>query len=244
MDNDLKMSLDGMVVVVSGASHGLGKSIAQQLATFGADLVLLARDRGRLEQVADELSGARGEILLLPCDVSVSEQVASAAERIRAWRGKVDVLVNNAGIPAPRTMEETTFEDWNSVLGVNLSGVFYLTRGLWDQLKAGGAGYVITVSGTAGLRGGGSPAYGATKFGLTGLTRSFAVAGAEHGIRVTTLYPGSMDTGWRGSQIGVTPRSESMDPDEVARYVAYLVRTPKEFVVNEAILNPSSAPWQ
>jgi NAD(P)-dependent dehydrogenase (short-subunit alcohol dehydrogenase family) len=181
---------------------------------------------------------------VVPCDVSVSEQVARAAEQIRSWRGKVDVLVNNAGIPAPRTLEETTFDDWNLVVGVNLSGVFYLTRGLWDQLRASGAGYVITVSGTAGLRGGGSPAYGASKFGLTGLTRSFAVAGAEHGIRATTLYPGSMDTGWRGAQIGVTPRTDSMDPLEVARYVAYLVRSPKEFVVNESILNPSSAPWQ
>ena len=110
-----------------------------------------------------------------------------------------------------------------------------MTRALWDALSASGRGYVINISGTAGVRGGGSPAYGGAKFGMTGLTHSMAVAGKEHNLRATILYPGSIDTGWRGAPIGDKPRAETMDPDEIARFVGQLVTSPVEFVVNEAV---------
>ena len=93
------------------------------------------------------------------------------------------------------------------------------------------------------MRGSGSPAYGSAKFGLTGLTRAIAASGKPHNIRTTVLYPGGMDTGWRGAPIGVKPPEETMNPQEVARYIGYLVATPPEFVVNEAVLNPSADVW-
>lgn len=234
--------LSGKTAVISGGTHGLGKAIAAGLARLGADVVLLARDAGRLEAAADELRAHGNRVLPLACDVSDRDAVQSAATRIVAETGRVDVLVNNAGIPAPRTFAETTLDDWDAVIGVNLSGAFYLTRALWDALVASGAGYVVTVSGTAGVRGGGSPAYGSAKFGLTGLNHAIAQAGKDVGVRATILYPGGMDTGWRGAPIG-KPRAESMDPDEVARLVAHLVTSPPEFVVNEAVLNPASTPF-
>lgn len=234
--------LTGKTAVISGGTHGLGKAIAEQLALFGADLVLLARDAARLQATADELRTTGNRVLPLVCDIAKRDAVQSAVARIVAEMGRVDVLVNNAGIPAPRTFAETTLDDWDAVIGVNLSGAFYLTRALWDALVASGAGYVITISGTAGVRGGGSPAYGSAKFGLTGLHHAIAQAGKDAGVRATILYPGGMDTGWRGAPIG-KPRAESMDPDEVARLVAHLVTSPPEFVVNEAVLNPSSTPF-
>jgi NAD(P)-dependent dehydrogenase (short-subunit alcohol dehydrogenase family) len=181
--------------------------------------------------------------LTVACDVSQTEQVKQAARQIVNEMGRVDILVNNAGIPAPRTFQDTDFADWDQVIGVNLSGVFYMTRALWEALTASGAGYVINIAGTAGLRGGSSPAYGSAKFGLTGLTRAIAASGQAHDLRATVLYPGAMDTGWRGAPIGEKPRAETMDPQEVARFVGYLVSTPPEFVVNEAVLNPSADTW-
>lgn len=234
--------LTGKTTVISGGSHGLGKAIAAQLARMGADLVLLARDAERLDAAADDLRGSGGCVLPIVCDVSNRDAVQSAAARIMAEMGRVDVLINNAGIPAPRTFAETTLDDWDNVIGVNLSSAFYLTRALWEALVAGGAGYVVTISGTAGVRGGGSPAYGSAKFGLTGLNHAIAQAGKDVGVRATILYPGGMDTGWRGAPIG-KPRVESMDPDEVARLVAYLVTSPAEFVLNEAVVNPLSTPF-
>jgi NAD(P)-dependent dehydrogenase (short-subunit alcohol dehydrogenase family) len=179
----------------------------------------------------------------LSCDVSAADQVQTTAATIVERMGRADILINNAGIPAPRTFQDTAFDDWNAVIGTNLNGVFYMTRALWDALVASGAGYVITISGTAGLRGGGSPAYGAAKYGLTGLNHAIATAGKAHNLRATILYPGGMDTGWRGAPIGEKPRSESMDPAEVARFIGQLLTGPAEFVVNEAVLNPLTQPF-
>lgn len=236
-------SLEDKTAVISGASHGLGRSIALKLAALGAHAALIARRPAPLTQVAEAIRERGGQASVYPCDVADSAQVRAAAAQIQSAFGAVDILINNAGIPAPRTFAETDFSDWDAVIGVNLSGVFYLTRALWDCLAGAEAACVINISGTAGLRGGGSPAYGSSKFGLTGLNYAIAQAGAEHKIRSTILYPGGMDTGWRGAAIGVLPRSETMDPDVVADMVAQLVTSPPEFVVNEAVLNPLDHPF-
>ncbi len=236
-------SLNKKVAVITGASHGLGRSVAIKLAALGAHTVLIARRPDPLSSLADEIRATGGVATAYPCDVSNSESVKGAAAEIHEEFGAVDILINNAGIPAPRSFEETDFGDWDEVIGVNLSGVFYLTRALWDCLISAEAAYVINIAGTAGLRGGGSPAYGSSKFGLTGLNYAIAQAGVEHSIRSTILYPGGMDTGWRGAPIGELPRSESMDPDVVAEMIAHLVTSPPEFVVNEAVLNPLAYPF-
>ena len=235
--------LSGRVAVVTGASHGLGQSIAHHFATLGANVALIARREEPLNSTVAALEEIGGHMLALSCDVADRQQVQRAAQQIVDEWGRVDVLVNNAGIPAPRSVPETEFDDWDMVIGINLSGAFYMTRALWQALIAGEAGYVINISGTNGVRGGSSPAYGSAKFGLTGLTHAIAASGAAHNVRATVLYPGGMDTGWRGAPIGVKPRRETMDPDEVARYVGYLVTTPIEFVVNEAVLNPIAEPF-
>ena len=236
-------TLQGRVAVVTGASHGLGKAVATHLASLGAGVVLLARDKERLDAAAESLRIKGSRVLTVNCDVSNAEQVQQAATQIVDEMGRVDILVNNAGIPAPRSVQDTEFADWDQVIGVNLSGAFYMTRALWDALTSSEAGYVIMISGTMGLRGGSSPAYGSAKFGLTGLTRAIAASGKAHNLRATVLYPGGMDTGWRGTSIGVRPPAETMDPQEVARLVGYLICTSPEFVVNEAVLNPIADTW-
>ena len=233
--------LENKVAVVTGATHGLGKATAGHLAELGAAVVLIAQGQKGLDETAAELGG-EAEVVVISCDVADQDQVRAAAEYIAEKFGRVDILVNNAGIPAPREFAETQFSDWERVIAVNLSGPFYMARALWDLLIAGGAGYIVNISGTNGVRGSTSPAYGSAKFGLTGLNHAMAAAGKEHNLRATVLYPGGMDTGWRGAPIGVRPRRETMDPEEVARYIGYLVTTPPEFVVNDAVLNPIAEP--
>ncbi len=235
--------LDNKVAVITGASHGLGEAVAAHLASLGAGVALIARDPRRLEQAAARITPNGSPVVVFPCDVSNSAEVQATAPQIVARMGRVDILVNNAGIPAPRAFEETDFADWDAVIGVNLSGVFYMTRALWQALVQSGAGYVIIVSGTAGVRGGGSPAYGSAKFGLTGLNHAIAAAGKAYNLRSTILYPGGMDTGWRGAPIGVKPRAEMMAPGDVAGFIGQLVTSPPEFVVNEAVLNPIATPY-
>lgn len=235
--------LGDKVAVVSGASHGLGRATAEHLAALGAHVCLLARRMGPLQETAQAIKSAGGTASAFPCDVSDPAQVQATAAAIQGALGKAHILVNNAGIPAPRSFAETNFNDWDAVIGTNLSGVFYLTRALWEALIAAAGAYVITISGTAGLRGGGSPAYGGAKFGLTGLNHAIAQAGKDHQIRATILYPGGIDTGWRGAPIGVKPRSETMDPAVIAKMIGQMVTSPPEFVVNEAVLNPLDQPF-
>lgn len=235
--------LGDKVAVISGASHGLGQATAEHLAALGAHVCLLARRMEPLQEAAAAIKSAGGKVSAFPCDVSDPAQVQATAAAIQQALGQVHILVNNAGIPAPRSFAETNFSDWDTVIGVNLSGVFYLTRALWDGLIAAAGATVITISGTAGLRGGGSPAYGAAKFALTGLNHAIAQAGKDQQIRATILYPGGIDTGWRGSPIGVKPRSETMDPAVIAKMIGHIVTSPPEFVVNEAVLNPLDQPY-
>ncbi len=239
----METSLKGKVAVVTGASHGLGCAVAENLAAAGAHVVLIARRSGPRQQVADTIIASGGQANTFTCDFSDAEQVSTTAARIQSTFGRVDILVNNAGIPAPRGFAETDFSGWDAVIGTNLSGVFYLTRALWDTLVNTDSANVVTISGTAGLRGGGSPAYGGAKFGLTGLNHAIAQAGKDHNIRATILYPGGIDTGWRGAPIGVKPRSETMDPNVIAEMIRQLVTSPPEFVVNEAVLNPLDQPF-
>ena len=132
------MSANTKVAVITGASHGLGEAIASQLAGQGLDLALIARGKERLEAVAARLRltphGAAGKIAALTCDVSDRSQVEGIVGRILAEHGRVDVLVNNAGIPAPRTLDDTGLADWDEVIATNLSGAFYMTRALWGAL--------------------------------------------------------------------------------------------------------------
>ncbi|MCY3831501.1 MAG: SDR family NAD(P)-dependent oxidoreductase [Chloroflexi bacterium] len=239
----MENSLEGRVAVITGASHGLGQAVALKLAGLGAHTALIARRAQPLNEAAESIRAKGGVASVYPGDVADAAQVRSTAAKIQEAYGAVDILINNAGVPAPRTFQETDFSDWDEVIGINLSGVFYLTRALWDCLTKAPSAYVINISGTAGLRGGGSPAYGGAKFGLTGLNYAIAQAGVEHKIRSTILYPGGMDTGWRGAPIGELPRSETMDPDVVADMIAQLVTSPPEFVVNEAVLNPLAQPF-
>jgi NAD(P)-dependent dehydrogenase (short-subunit alcohol dehydrogenase family) len=234
-------ALDGQVAVVTGATHGLGHAIATHLAELGANIVLVARGQEALDATRADVEAHGVKALAVSCDIADRTAVQAAADTITGEMGRVDILVNNAGIPAPRTFAETSFDDWDHVIGVNLSGAFYMTRALWEPLTAN-SGYVVNISGTAALRGGGSPAYGGSKFGLTGLNHSIAAAGKEHGLRATILYPGGMDTGWRGAEIG-KPREESMDPAQVAAFVGRMVTAPPEFVVNEAVMNPINYPF-
>ena len=239
----MNTSIKGKSAVISGASHGLGRAIALKLAALDAHTALLARGPDPLNEVAQEIRAGGGKATTYTCDVSDSAQVRATAGKIKDDFGSVEILINNAGIPAPRNFEETDVAAWDEVIGVNLSGVFYLTRALWNCLISAQSATVINISGTAGLRGGGSPAYGGSKFGLTGLNYAIAQAGKVQGIRSTILYPGGMDTGWRGAPIGELPRSQSMDPAVVADMVAHLVASPPEFVVNEAVLNPLDHPF-
>ncbi len=189
--------LDGKAALVTGGSRGIGRAIAEALAGAGADLVLTARGEESLVQAADDIRAASGRrVIALAGDVAETTFVRALVERARAELGGVDILINNAGVN--RRGESATFseEDWVAVLGVNLSGAFFVAQACGEQMIERGRGgkivNILSLASAIGLPG--APAYSAAKGGLLQLTKTLAVEWAEHGIQVNGIGPGFIRT--------------------------------------------------
>jgi NAD(P)-dependent dehydrogenase (short-subunit alcohol dehydrogenase family) len=239
--------LDGKVAIVTGASSGLGRATALALARRGAFVALLARTADDLRAVATGIAGDGGHALPVPVDLADEAALAAAVARTVDAFGRVDILVNAAGTDAPGPAETLPTSDWDRVLAVNLRAPFILAREVFPHLRQAGGGTIVNVSSVAGKRGwANAAAYCASKFGLTGLTQSLAAEGKAHGIRVCILYPGGMATSWgifspaaRDRAAPETrPVTKALPPAEVAALIVWIVTSPPELVLNEAVVGP------
>lgn len=226
------------VVIVTGASEGLGKGTAAVFARAGWRVAIAARNQDKLERVAQELAGAQGNVLAIATDVSDAGQVNTLVRKTLEAYGRVDVLINNAAIDHPATIEELTVEQWDQVIAVNLNGVFYAAKAVFPTMKAQRAGYIINISSVAGKRGWPkATAYCASKFALTGFTQALNGEGKPYNIRCSVIYPGGMDTGWHRER-----NPEFLNPEDVGRFLLHMVTQDPRFVVNEAVVTPVVEP--
>lgn len=221
-------------VIVTGASEGLGADLVRVFARSGWRVVAAARNLQRLTALSEELAEAAGTVLPVETDVADHSDVEAMVAHARNETGRIDVLINNAGIDFPGPIETLDYEQWDRIIAVNLSGAFYASRAVFPLMKEQGGGTILNVSSVAGRRGApGATAYCASKFGMTGLTQALMAEGKPHNIRASVVYPGGMDTGWTG-----TEQPDFLRPIDVARYLLNLVEQPDGFVVNEVVLSP------
>lgn len=188
--------LDGRSTIVTGASRGIGKSIAMVLARAGAKVALAARNADRLRQVANEITTAGGEALILPTDVRDPNQCSDLVSAVlQAW-GRVDILVNNAGVGASGPIGTVTEERWDEVLDTNLKSMFLLSQAVAPPMQAQGWGRIVNISSIAAQTGGvsGAVAYSASKGGALAFTKSLARDLAPFGITVNAITPGQIQT--------------------------------------------------
>lgn len=185
--------LTGRVVVVPGASSGLGAQMARGFAAQGADLVITARRLERLESLAEELRAAGVRVLPLKCDVTDSDQVNEVAAASEAEFGKVDVLVNCAGSAANAGVLDMTNDEWDFTIATDMTSVFYVTRAFANIMKKNNYGRIINIASMYGLVGNkalGSAPYHAAKGGVVNLTRALAGEWGKKGITVNAICPG------------------------------------------------------
>lgn len=233
--------LERETVLVTGASSGIGRMTALAMAQAGARLALVARRTDRLVEVVAEIRARGGVAEAFPCDVAVPGAMETAVRGCIDLYGRLDVLVNNAGVGFFATVEQTTVEDLDQILAVNLKGTFHGIHAALPVMRRQGAGHIINVASTAGRRG--SPyvgAYCASKFAVVGLTESLRVELLGSGIRVSLVCPGAtrtefFDVARRRTQHhrGLVGPVESAE--RVAARIVKLVRRPRAEVIAQPI---------
>ncbi|MFG1401188.1 SDR family NAD(P)-dependent oxidoreductase [Xanthobacter sediminis] len=190
-----QVSLEGRAVLVTGASQGLGAYFAEQLAAAGAKVALGARKQDACAAVADRIAAAGGTALPLALDVTDAASVAAGVAATAGAFGRLDVLVNNAGVTATVPLMDMSEESWDRVVDTNLKGAFLCAQGAARQMERQGGGVIVNVASILGHRVAGQvAAYAASKAGLVQLTRSMALEWARHGIRANALCPGYVET--------------------------------------------------
>jgi len=219
--------MDDDVVIVTGGTTGIGKAIAERFREDGANVVIAGRTVETGEAAADEL-----DCTFQRCDVSEYAEVQALVEATVDEFGRLDVLVNNAGIGRTGTVEETSLDDWHDVLAVNLGGVMYGSRAALPYLRETD-GCIVNVASIYGLVAGpGSAAYSAAKGGVVNLTREMAVDYASEGVRVNSVCPGFVETPMTDAFLDEaefyefvrdeTPMGRVAQPEEMAGIVAFL----------------------
>lgn len=187
--------LEGRIALVTGASQGIGRACALALAEAGATVALAARNEAKLAEVAAEIEAAGGKAAAFALDVASEESIKTGAKAILERFGKVEILVNNAGITRDGLVLRMKRADWDDVLSTNLTGAFLLTQALLSTMLRNRWGRIINISSVVGRTGqAGQVNYAATKAGLIGLTRSLAREVASRGVTVNAVAPGYVET--------------------------------------------------
>ncbi len=233
------MPLTGMVAVITGGSRGIGYAVAETLGQMGAAVVIAATSAERLDRAVRQLS-AKGLVCEgLVCDVADLNSVGKLGEHVRNRYGRIDVLVNNAGVGEKASLlHELDPQTWDKIFNTNVRGAYYMMRALVPLMMESGGGHVINISSLAGKnplpRG---AAYSASKWALNGLSYSAAEELRSHNIRVSVVCPGSVDTEF--SPHAGKSADQMLRPEDVAHVVAMLVMQRPQSFVSEVLIRPT-----
>ncbi len=240
--------IEGKVVVITGASSGLGEATARLLSAQGASLVLGARRMDRLQALAKELADGGGKALAVATDVTHYDQVKRLVDAAVQTYGRIDVMLNNAGLMPHSPLERLKIEDWDRTIDVNIKGVLYGIAAALPYMKAQKSGHFINVSSVAGhkVRPPGT-VYAATKHAVRALSEGLRIEVKPYNIRTTVISPGAVATELPDSitepdiAANVRKSYESAIPvDSFARAVVFAMSQPEDVDVNEILFRPTS----
>ena len=247
-------NIENKVVLITGASSGIGQSTAELLAKKGAKIVLAARRESRLKELADKINKAGGQAIYQVTDVTNPEDSKKLVQYAKEKFGKVDAIFLNAGIMPSSPLSALHVEEWESMVDINLKGVLNGLAAVLPEFTAQKSGHVITTSSVAGLKAypnGG--VYGATKWAVRELMEVLRMESAQEGtnIRTATIYPAAINTELLNT-ITDTEAAKGMaalyeqygiSPEAIARIVAFALEQPADVNVSEFTVRPTSQPW-
>jgi NADP-dependent 3-hydroxy acid dehydrogenase YdfG len=244
----MSTDLTGQVVAVTGASSGIGEATALACARAGAKVALAARRQDRIEALAERIRGDGGEALAIAVDVGEEQQARGFIERARGEFGRLDVLVNNAGVMLLGPVLDAPTEEWRRMVHANVFGVLYCTHAALPLMAAQGSGHIVNVSSVAGrFARAGTAVYNLTKFGVGAFSEALRQEAVAIGVRVTVIEPGAVATELSEhnrpevrEQIArafqdVTPLAS----EDIADTVLYAITRPANMSVNELLVRPT-----
>jgi NAD(P)-dependent dehydrogenase (short-subunit alcohol dehydrogenase family) len=240
--------LEGKTAIITGVSHGIGRATAILFAQEGANIVGADIDSGQGKTVIKTLEDLGSNAIFVKTDISISKDVEGLVEKARDFK-RIDVLFNNAGIEVVKKLEETSEEEWNRTINVNLKSVFLCTKYVIPEMRKTGGGVIINNSSTAALVGSFSPVYSASKGGIVAITKALAVELAPDNIRVNCICPGAIETPMlqrviekqgdpklvRNRRMANYPLGRFGEPEEVAQTVLFLASDESSFVTGTII---------
>jgi len=235
------MRLQDKIAVVTGAGRGIGRSIALAMAREGASVVVAARSSPEIDAVARAITAKGGKALSVPADVSVEADVGKLVQRAVETFGRVDILVNNAGIGSFAPVARLATDDFDRMWSVNMRGVFLCTKAVLPFMTKQKFGDIVNISSLAGRNAFvGGAGYAATKWALIGFSRCLMLEVREFNIRVITLCPGSVETGFGG---GTAKHSDAIPKaEDIAQVTIDTLSVPRNVMVSEVDIRPTNPP--
>ena len=242
MKDGTNPALAGQVAVITGAGRGIGAAIAASLAGRGARIVLCGRTRATLDATSADINGQGGQSHVVECDVAQLGSVEAAAKHVEQTFGRLDILINNAGVGGGSSpLHQLAPDVWDKVMNTNLRGVYYCIRSLAPIMIKSRSGHIINISSLAGKNAlPNGAAYAASKWGLNGLTYSVAEELRAHNIRVSVICPGSVHT-----EFSLHPGKNAekmLQASDVAHAVAMIVTQAPQSFASEILLRPTQKP--
>ena len=237
------MTLKNKVALVTGASRGIGEAIALALANAGMKLLLTARDEVRLRRVAEQAQKAGAAVETFVADLHDEAQIKKLVARVHEKFGRLDVLVNNAGLGYFKPVAEMTTAQWDEMFAINLRAVFLATREALPYLRQAGESFIVNVASLAGkntfVNGGG---YAATKWGLRAFAQCLMLEERKHGVRVLTICPGSVatDFGTSTERSSRAAQHNIIQPEDVAETILAALQIPQRAMVSEIDIRPTN----
>lgn len=236
--------LEGRVALVTGASQGIGRAVAIELAKAGAAVALAARNQAKLAEVKAEIEAAGGKAESFALDVSSEDSIKAVAKDVLAKLGAVHILVNNAGMTKDGLVLRMKAADWNDVLNTNLTGAFLLTQAVLQPMMKARWGRIVNITSVVGETGqAGQANYAASKAGMIGLTKSLAREFASRGITVNAVAPGYIETAMtavlnddqKNAMLGVVPLGRAGADADIAAAVRFLASDDASYITGHTL---------